>query len=956
MLDRALNPEGLAARTLMGGVKEAPLEAAQGGQEQYAGNVALQREGFDTPTFRGVAGQSTMEGLAAFGPGAAFGALDKKSARGEDKKPDVSDVLKADSVEEAAATAMAAIGAVPALPAPITRLTRLSDAASITDTILDESGNIVDPGIARRGMLLSAPSQQGPLALPAPSGQPVYMADQNGNVAPQPSEARTEALGRNFDAQQAAEAENARRAVLGKQTPRGEAPAEPIPVGEAQRLDYIPTGEATDWEYIPTGRATEIDAETILADDSIIKAKDGDPFVSKTGAAARAFGTGGQIITLPNHFGDGKPGYVVRPLVTGQPNNTQGTNAGDLAGTAGRGTDDAGRGDGTGSVPDNRPADVLERTASPAGQGVAGAGAAGDGAAGQGALNEGDPVNIVNAKGEVRQSGVLVGFGNVGVNVRLAGGEVITVIKNRVKKAETSRPAEATGATDGQGQEGRQGLQVSPNQGAGDNPASGARELRAGPTGNPMLDNPASWVIREKATGKVVMETFDKAKVNALNTEKYEAVPVAKYLGDLNKSTKEDAQPTPTPAKTEAPAPAAATATPAAAAGTAGGAVEADGLKATEGDFIRPASNAERMMGAKRRDAIAGNLGGVYRPNGSRGAGFYKQAANAEAPVQAASGASPAAPAAPAPAEPDPFAELFGTPAEQAAAQERALAAIAAKKADVERIRSAIAGEKKRAIAEHDDWAGRVYKRNKNQIDLPGDGPSSRESMSVSAINEGRRRRAMEALTQEIKALDKLTDALSTDSGAERVLSNLREMYTKAQKAVESGNWPGMDQDAMFQSMLLDDLKFRGPGGKGNVTSNGLSKAVLAAIKEKAGGQEKAQGQDQQETGDQTAGAVGGGRGNVAPTPLKDRVDAKREKAPEAAAPAPTPAAEPTPPAEPKTKRAPKSFRKKVMVSTDVFVEDSGKFEAREVDADTALKALDADISELQAFKRCIGG
>jgi hypothetical protein len=32
-------------------------EAAQAGQEQLAGNIALQREGFDVPTFRGVAGQ-----------------------------------------------------------------------------------------------------------------------------------------------------------------------------------------------------------------------------------------------------------------------------------------------------------------------------------------------------------------------------------------------------------------------------------------------------------------------------------------------------------------------------------------------------------------------------------------------------------------------------------------------------------------------------------------------------------------------------------------------------------------------------------------------------------------------------------------------------------------------------------------------------------------------------------
>lgn len=43
-----------------------------------------------------------------------------------------------------------------------------------------------------------------------------------------------------------------------------------------------------------------------------------------------------------------------------------------------------------------------------------------------------------------------------------------------------------------------------------------------------------SWVIKEKATGKVILETFDSSVVKALNTEKYEAVPILKYLESLN--------------------------------------------------------------------------------------------------------------------------------------------------------------------------------------------------------------------------------------------------------------------------------------------------------------------------------------------------------------------------------------------------------------------------------------
>lgn len=45
----------------------------------------------------------------------------------------------------------------------------------------------------------------------------------------------------------------------------------------------------------------------------------------------------------------------------------------------------------------------------------------------------------------------------------------------------------------------------------------------------------ASWVIREKATGKVILETFNAKAVAALNTAKYEAVPIQQYLSGLNK-------------------------------------------------------------------------------------------------------------------------------------------------------------------------------------------------------------------------------------------------------------------------------------------------------------------------------------------------------------------------------------------------------------------------------------
>lgn len=49
------------------------------------------------------------------------------------------------------------------------------------------------------------------------------------------------------------------------------------------------------------------------------------------------------------------------------------------------------------------------------------------------------------------------------------------------------------------------------------------------------LSRTASWVIRDRQSGEVLFETFDQKKVGALNTEKYEAVPIGEYLGSLNK-------------------------------------------------------------------------------------------------------------------------------------------------------------------------------------------------------------------------------------------------------------------------------------------------------------------------------------------------------------------------------------------------------------------------------------
>lgn len=49
------------------------------------------------------------------------------------------------------------------------------------------------------------------------------------------------------------------------------------------------------------------------------------------------------------------------------------------------------------------------------------------------------------------------------------------------------------------------------------------------------LRNPASWVIREKSTGRALFETFNSAIPPAINHAKYEAVPILEHLQSLNR-------------------------------------------------------------------------------------------------------------------------------------------------------------------------------------------------------------------------------------------------------------------------------------------------------------------------------------------------------------------------------------------------------------------------------------
>jgi len=74
---------GVVKNAAITGGKEFLTEFGQGGQEQLAQNIALQREGIDVPTMRGVVGQGTLEGLAGLGMGAPAGAIEAVKAKRE---------------------------------------------------------------------------------------------------------------------------------------------------------------------------------------------------------------------------------------------------------------------------------------------------------------------------------------------------------------------------------------------------------------------------------------------------------------------------------------------------------------------------------------------------------------------------------------------------------------------------------------------------------------------------------------------------------------------------------------------------------------------------------------------------------------------------------------------------------------------------------------------------------
>ena len=104
-LDKLLK-KGVIPTATRTALEEAIPEALQGGQEQFTRNIALQRQGFDVPSFRGVTGGATLEGIVGTPIGALAG-VREASIYNQDTAAlrnlladDVDTVVKKDTTEE----------------------------------------------------------------------------------------------------------------------------------------------------------------------------------------------------------------------------------------------------------------------------------------------------------------------------------------------------------------------------------------------------------------------------------------------------------------------------------------------------------------------------------------------------------------------------------------------------------------------------------------------------------------------------------------------------------------------------------------------------------------------------------------------------------------------------------------------------------------------------------------
>jgi hypothetical protein len=171
---------GAVRRGFAGAIEEGAPEFVQAAQERLAENIALQREGFDVPTMRGVVGAGALEGITGGVLGGGIGALPQKRATDTPEDKLITALDEAAAVEEANLAAAAAAQ---------------EDAEEGVTDFGQTDTQMGKPVTGQREPSISVPSQPGVLPTDAGAGriEPTGLDDLSG--APQVIGRREEPVG-----------------------------------------------------------------------------------------------------------------------------------------------------------------------------------------------------------------------------------------------------------------------------------------------------------------------------------------------------------------------------------------------------------------------------------------------------------------------------------------------------------------------------------------------------------------------------------------------------------------------------------------------------------------------------------------------------------------------------------------------------------------------------------------
>lgn len=871
---------GLAARTAMGVFAETPLEAAQGGQEQYAGNVALQNEGFDAPTWRGVAGNAALEGLAAAGPGGIAGAMDVRSDPVDASRR----LATADNVEDmitaANDLAMAPLD-VPVRPraagADVMAEIRQLEPAQQSEAIglLSAAGNANAPAHVRRFAQNRLDELLLPFRQPAAGEATELDIEQvNGDRMGFRSPGQIAADGLQAMADE-------RRAAAAR------AAAAPIPTGDATEIEP----DEVELGRIPVGEAVEI----------------GGP--RPEGMAERTGSRDGQLLDLSGRAAVAQ--YVSRMRQTNTP-----------AARAFVGEYDAGR-----ITPDDVMALLPRPARTPAQEADQRLAAA---AAQAQTIQPGDLLTAdgmpygTKAAAAVRAT-------------REGGGQVVQVPGGFVVRQEsTSEPvADLAGAA---------AVPATPVDGLSDQPGGSVGAVRPVPAAPepagaaaqaPALGGGPDSAVGGGAGGAPDSLTDLKAQWTAAvqRGDREGAKTINDRIVALKESTKASRGPAASQAWVNE--------------GKTPDQLRADKVRSVAGELAAQVSEEaatndfapnEVPVAVRKWAADAGVPADELRQEVLKRLSEFDvsdarkaQIAKALDPTRAqtlrdriaARKAATEAGAAQAPAAPTPD----GVPAAPAAVPAAGSGAVEAGGVAPARRMAVVVGDKSYPVESFKQASDLAFRAAKEAEKRAGEAQFQGDIPIIDA--QGR-------VIAHIGYGNKVIDGPPTGDGLpprEKVLYDpVDEIRADIAKKA-----------AAERERTIE-----------NAPTPKLPAPEAAAPAEKAPPQGRVPGAAAPDVPRETA-------------PLKDRVEAKRKTADPAVSPAAEtapasetvpPAAEsaptPAPPAAPK--RPPKSFRKKVKVTTPVYVEETSSFEPREIDAEAAIKALNEDIAELERFRACLKG